>query len=299
MGYRPATPSAMVSVESVVTTRRWCQERVIAGAPSGCTQITSTSGRQGLQHVAHAGGHRAAAQRDQDGVEGGRRVGQFQADGRRALAGLDVEAVLDQPDAVVRCAMLAARSRAISKSPSTSSNSAPSARIRSSLAAGAQRDATTVTSRPRRRPDQARAWPRLPALAHTAARAALVGQQARDELGAAGLEAAHRVRRLQLDTHRAAELGLQRVAAVQRSVEKDRVDVPAGRADPGEVETRREHDQQRTPSELSLVETNSPTPPVTSHVAVGAGLCPVRGKSIEIMRERGYGAQQSSLTSLK
>jgi len=34
----------MVSVVSVVTTRRWRHEWVIAGAPSGCTQITSTSG---------------------------------------------------------------------------------------------------------------------------------------------------------------------------------------------------------------------------------------------------------------
>src|SRR3984893_17142997 len=41
--------------------------------------------------------------------------------------------------------------------------------MRSSLAAGAKRDATTVTSRPQPRPDQARAWPRLPALAHTTA----------------------------------------------------------------------------------------------------------------------------------
>lgn len=43
-GNRPATPSAMVSVDSVVTTRRSCHERVIAGAPAGCTQITSTPG---------------------------------------------------------------------------------------------------------------------------------------------------------------------------------------------------------------------------------------------------------------
>src|SRR5215469_16258147 len=70
-------------------------------------------------------------------------------------------------------AMAAARSRAMSKSPSTSSNLASNARMRSSLAAGAKRDATTVTSSPRPRPDQARAWPRLPALAHTAARESL------------------------------------------------------------------------------------------------------------------------------
>ena len=44
MGRRQATPSAMVLVDSVVTTRRWRHEYVIAGAPSGWMQITSTSG---------------------------------------------------------------------------------------------------------------------------------------------------------------------------------------------------------------------------------------------------------------
>jgi hypothetical protein len=55
------------------------------------------------------------------------------------------------------------------KSPSTSSTLASSARIRSSLAAAAKRDAATVTSSPRPRPDQARAWPRLRAVAHATA----------------------------------------------------------------------------------------------------------------------------------
>ncbi len=41
---RDGTPPAMVSVEPVVTTRRWRQECVIAGAPGGWMQITSTSG---------------------------------------------------------------------------------------------------------------------------------------------------------------------------------------------------------------------------------------------------------------
>ena len=54
----------------------------------------------------------------------------------------------------------------------------------------------------------------------------------RDQFGAAALEAAHRVGRLELDAHRATEIGLQRLAAVQRGVEVDRVDDPAGRLDP-------------------------------------------------------------------
>ena len=47
-GTRRATPSAMVLAGPVVTTRRWRQERVIAGAPSGWMQITSTPGARAL-----------------------------------------------------------------------------------------------------------------------------------------------------------------------------------------------------------------------------------------------------------
>ncbi len=48
MGRWPATPSATVRAGPVVTTRRWRQERVIAGAPSGWMQITSTSAARAL-----------------------------------------------------------------------------------------------------------------------------------------------------------------------------------------------------------------------------------------------------------
>jgi hypothetical protein len=68
-----------------------------------------------------------------------------------------------------------------------------------------------------------------------------LGEQARDQLGAAGLEAANRVRRLELDAHRAPEHGLQRLAAVQRGVEEHRVDLPASRPDPSRVEARQLH----------------------------------------------------------
>jgi hypothetical protein len=71
---------------------------------------------------------------------------------------------------------------------------------------------------------------------------AIAGEQARDYLRAAGLEAADRVRRFELDAHRAAEVGLQRLAAVQRSVEKNRVYYPASRPDPSSVEARPLHD---------------------------------------------------------
>ena len=51
--------------------------------------------------MTHTSGQRPAAQSNQDGVERRHGLHQFQADGRRTLAGLDVEAVFDQPDAVV------------------------------------------------------------------------------------------------------------------------------------------------------------------------------------------------------
>ncbi len=71
---------------------------------------------------------------------------------------------------------------------------------------------------------------------------ASAGEQARDDLGAAGLEAADRVRRFELDAHGAPEAGLQRLAAVQRSVGGNRVDHPASRPDPGRVQARLLHD---------------------------------------------------------
>jgi hypothetical protein len=77
--------------------------------------------------------------------------------------------------------------------------------------------------------------------AHHGSRA-IAGEQARDYLGAAGLEAADRVLRFELDAHRAPEVRLQRLAAVQRSVEKNRVDYPASRPDPSSVEARLLHD---------------------------------------------------------
>jgi len=83
----------------------------------------------------------------------------------------------------------------------------------------------------------------LPPLAHTTAVEPLFGEQARDDLCAAGLEAAHRVRGFKLDAHRAPEFGLQRLAAVQRGVQENRVNYPAGGSDhPSCVEARPFHD---------------------------------------------------------
>ena len=230
--------------------QRWCWSiggddapfatSVIAGAPSGWTQITSTRARR-PSHMTHTGGQCPAAESDQDGVERRHGVDQFQAYGA-APSQVSMSRLSSTSRMPSFRAMAAARSRAISMSPSTNSNLASNARMRSSLAAGAKRDATTVTSSPRPRPDQARAWPRLPALAHTTARESVVGEQARDDLGAAGLEAADRVRRFELDAHRAPETGLQCLAAVQRRVEKNRVDYPASRPDPSDVEARLLHD---------------------------------------------------------
>ena len=71
---------------------------------------------------------------------------------------------------------------------------------------------------------------------------AVASELARDEFAAAGLETADRVHRLELDAHRAPERGLQRLAAVQGSVEKDGVDYPASSLDPRSVEARPGHD---------------------------------------------------------
>jgi hypothetical protein len=70
----------------------------------------------------------------------------------------------------------------------------------------------------------------------------MAGEQARDDLGAAGFEAADRVRRFKLDAHRAPQARFQRLAAVQRSIEKNRIYQLATRPDPGRVKPRLRHD---------------------------------------------------------
>ncbi|NYI91497.1 hypothetical protein HNR02_004820 [Amycolatopsis endophytica] len=52
------------------------------------------------------------------------------------------------------------------------------------------------------------------------------GERARDEFGSMGLEAADRVRRFELDAHRAAQAWLQRFAPVERTVREHRIDHP-------------------------------------------------------------------------
>lgn len=190
--------------------------------------------------MTHAGGQRPAAESDQDGVERRGGVHKFQADGRRALAGLDVQAVFDQPDAVVACD---GRRPLASHLVVAVHQFQPGAQRADAIKLGPGREAgchdgdvepPAATGPGEGLAEVARAR------AHRGSRAT-VGELVRDDLGAAGLEAADRVRRFELDAHRAPEAGLQRLAAVQRSVEKDRVDHPAGRPDPSSVETRLLH----------------------------------------------------------
>ncbi len=141
----------------------------MAGAPAGWTQITSTSGARSFSMwptpVASAPPPRAIRTASNDGTAAASSKPMVAAPSQVSMSRLSSTSRMPSWRA-----MAAARSRAVSMSPSTSSSLASSARMRSSLVPGAKRDATTVTSSPRRRPDHARAWPRLPALAHTTAR---------------------------------------------------------------------------------------------------------------------------------
>ena len=58
----------------------------------------------------------------------------------------------------------------------------------------------------------------------------------------------------QLDAHRAPPAGLQRLAAIQRSIEKNRVDHPASRPDPGRVQARLRHGSSLPPPLFHLGE---------------------------------------------
>lgn len=241
MGRRPATPSAMVSVESVVTTRRSRHERCQRRCAQRLDADHLDLGCQRLQRMTHAGGQRPAAESDQDGVERLCGVRQFQADGRRALTGLDVRTVFDQPDAFVprdgRRALASQLVVAVHQL-QPGAQRADAVELGHGREAGrhdAHLDPPAATGPGEGLAEIARAG------ADRGSRA-VAGQQVRDHLGAAALEAAHRVRRFELDAHRTPELGLQRLAAVQRGVEKDRVDHPASRPDPSSVETRLLHE---------------------------------------------------------
>ena len=93
--------------------------------------------------------------------------------------------------------------------------------------------------RGRRQP--APTWRPVPGCDRARSRATIV-KQARDYLCAAALEAAHRVCRLELDAHGAAETGLQRLATEQRRVEKKGVDYLASRPNTSRVEAGVVHD---------------------------------------------------------
>ncbi len=239
MGHRPATPSDGVGgvggddapLAPRVRHRR-CAQRLDADHLD--------SGRHGLHHMTHAGGQRPAPESDQDGVERRCGVHQFQADGRRALAGLDVQAVFDQPDAVAardgRCPFARHLVVAVHQfQPGV--QCADAIELGHSCEAGGHDgdvEPPAATGPGEGLAEVARAG------ADHGSRAT-VGEPARDYLGAAGLEAADRVRRFEFDAHLAPGTGLQRLAAVQRSVEKNRVDHPASRPDPGSVEARLLH----------------------------------------------------------
>ena len=201
------------------------------------TRTASSATRRRSSRTAGMGRRSAtpSGQGNQDGVEGRLGAGRWSPRPRRSrcrrclrLAGCRRVARGPRP------------ARAVSKSPSTSSSLASRTRMRSSLGAGAHRDATTVTSSPRPRPDQARAGPRLPALAHTTAR---------EPWPASRLAMSSMPRALKLRTGFAVSSLMLTVhpgrAPAPRSgtaeCRENRVDDPASRLDPGHVKARLLH----------------------------------------------------------
>jgi hypothetical protein len=198
-------------------------------------------GRQRLHHVTHTGGQCAAAESNQDGVERRHGADQFQADGRRALAGFDVQAVFDQPDPVAQRQGRRPLERHLDVAVHQLQRGVQSAdAIKLGRRGKAGCDDGDVEPPAATGPSEGLAKVAR-AGAHHGSRA-VVCELASDDLGTAGLEAADGVRRFELDAHRAPENGFQRFAAVQRSVTKNRVDYGAGRSDPSSVEARLLHD---------------------------------------------------------
>jgi hypothetical protein len=157
--------------------------------------------------MTHTSGQRPAAQSNQDGVERRHGLHQFQADGRRTLAGLDVEAVFDQPDAVVARdghRPLAGHVEVDLHQLQPGVQCADAIKLDRRSKAGC--DDGDIDSPGATGPSESLAKVTR-AGAHERRRAS-VGKKARDYLCAAGLEAADRVRGFELDAHRATKFGL-------------------------------------------------------------------------------------------
>jgi len=187
------------------------------------------------------GGQRPSTESNKDGVERRHGVHQFQTDGRRALTGLDVQAVFDQPDAVVPRGSRRPLARHLDIAVHQLQSRVQCA---DAIKLGRGREAgchhgdvePPAATGPRQGLSKvARAG------AHHGSRA-VVGEQTCDDLSATGLKAADRIRRFELDAHHAPEVALQCLAAIHRRIEKYRVDYSASRPDPSSVEARLLHD---------------------------------------------------------
>lgn len=185
------------------------------------------------------GSQRSAPESDKHSVERRNGLRQFQANGRRALTGFDVRAVIEQPDAFMPrdgcrpgpCHLVIAVHQLQSRAQRADvieldRRCKPGCHDCDLETPGATRPSQGLSEVAR-------------AATHHGGRA-FVGKPARDYLGPASLEATDRVRRFELDAHGAAEV-FQRLAAVQRRVEKNRVDHPTSRPDAGGVEARLLH----------------------------------------------------------
>ena len=100
IGQRPATPSAIVSMRSVSTTvrapPRQCHRRRADGLDPDHLDVLG----ERAHDVAHAAGHRSAAESDEHDVEPRIVPDELEADGGGSLAGREVQAVLDQMGAI-------------------------------------------------------------------------------------------------------------------------------------------------------------------------------------------------------
>lgn len=198
--------------------------------------------QQRLHHKPHTGRHRTPTQRDQNNIERRPPTRQLQTNGRRTLTRLKIQRILDQPHTTplrklhrplaghLEITLHHLQLRTQRTNPIKLHRRRPTRSHHRHIQ-------TTAKTRPTERLTQIpgtgthRRRPHPP----------LISQQARHNLRTPALETADRVRRLQLDAHRAAKTAAQRVALVQRRVEEHRIDQLASGANPVKMKACLEH----------------------------------------------------------
>ena len=243
IGQRPATPSAIVSMRSVSTTVPLTPRQRHRGRADGLDADHLHVLGERARDVGDAAGHRSAAERHEHDVELRIVADELEADRGGALAGRQVQAVLDQVGAV-RLGDLARQQPGVldvlAVEPHVRAEGGDLAQLE--RVRGPRRHDGDLQASARAAVGQR--LPEVPGARAHHARRPLLARRGGHRLRAAPLEAPDRVERLDLQRHRAPERPAERRARQRGRVEERRIDLADRGADPIEPEPNthgREH----------------------------------------------------------